>query len=210
MKRHFALLFSFFMILFMSTNLNMSSVLAEEFSDGTYLIDYNILQVENDSVSIANDYFEKPATLTVENGEHYLQITVNHSKWVKALMAEHDDSFVDVHLVSEDATNDKRVIAIKVGSDLSEPLALQMHVQIEEMSPVYDHKYSVRLAFDVDSMEVAEVPSHVFDTSVLKSGTDDKEVQGNSTKNKSLLFVFVGVAFIAILFFIRKVKFTKK
>lgn len=210
MKRHFALLFSFFMILFIGTNFNNSTVLAEGISDGTYSIDYNILQADNDSVSIANDYFEKPATLTVENGLYYLQITMNHSKWVKELKTEQDDSFIDVHVVSEDATEDKRVVAINVGNDLSEPHALQMHVQIEEMSPVYDHNYSVRLAFDVDSMEVAEVSSVVFDTSELESGLDNKEEQGISTNSKGLLIVFVGIVAIAVLVFIRKVKSAKK
>lgn len=55
---------------------------APSLSDGTYTIDYVITKAENDSVSMANDYFEKPAILTVKNGTVTAQIQLNHSKWI--------------------------------------------------------------------------------------------------------------------------------
>ena len=194
----------------MMVGLYVPSAMAATISDGTYVVEYNMLQAENDSVSIANDYFEKPATLTVENGEQYLQFTVNHSKWVKVLKAAHSESFVDVHVVSEDPENDKRVVAFKVDGDLSKSLPMQMHIMIEEMTPVYDHNYSVRIVLDIDSMEVTDAPSVVFDTSESTSGSDDEKVQGNSTNNKALIYILVAVFAIATLVLGRKFKSTKK
>ena len=81
-----------------------------------------MLQAENDSVSIANDYFEKPATLTIDKDGQYLQFTVNHAKWVQFIKSASGESFADVNVVSEDLENDKRVIAFKVDGDITEPL----------------------------------------------------------------------------------------
>ena len=210
MKRVLSLLFSILILFCMMFGLYVPSTMAATISDGTYVVEYNMLQAENDSVSIANDYFEKPATLTVENGEQYLQFTVNHSEWVKVLKAAHSESFVDVHVVSEDPENDKRVVAFKVDGDLSESLPMQMHIMIEEMAPVYDHNYSVRIVLDIDSMEVTDVPSVVFDTSDSTLGSDDEKVQGNSTNNKALIYILVAVFAIATLVLGRKFKSTKK
>ena len=124
-----------------------------EIADGTYSVDYQILKAENDSVSMANDYFEKPATLFVENGERHIQFTLNHSEWTKELQAPLGGSFVDVDIVSENLGEDTRLVQFKVEEDLSKPLEFKMHVLIETMEPVYDHRYTVRFDFDIDSLE---------------------------------------------------------
>ncbi len=85
-----------------------------------------------------------------------------------------------MHVVSEDPENDKRVIAFKVDGDITEPLHMQMHVVIEEMEPAYDHKYSVRLNLDVESMEVTDAPAVVVNTPVAESESAD------TMKNKTI------------------------
>src|SRR5690625_1752556 len=66
----------------------IGSVFAEE-EDGLYSIEYEVLKADSDSTSIGNDYFEKPATLIVEGGEKHIQLTVNHSDYVKSRSEEH-------------------------------------------------------------------------------------------------------------------------
>ena len=39
-------------------------------------------KAEDDSATMANDYFEKPAKLIVKNGEMRVQVLMNHSAWI--------------------------------------------------------------------------------------------------------------------------------
>jgi len=185
--------------------------MATNLSDGTYVVDYEMLQAENDSVSIANDYFEKPATLTIDKGGQYLQFTVNHAKWIKFIKSANGESFADVNMVSENLENDTRVIAFKVDGDITEPLLLQMHVVIKEMEPSYDHKYSVRLNLDLDTLEVTDAPAVVVNTSVAKSkSTGINEKQDEPTSNKAVIYVLLAVIAIIAILFVRKISSSKQ
>ncbi|MEI3607541.1 NEAT domain-containing protein [Pseudogracilibacillus sp. SE30717A] len=149
-----------------NTKVQADSTTIEE---GTYSIDYVILRAEDDSVSIANDYFEKPANLIVQDGEQYIQFLLNHSQWTKELQAPQGDAFVDVDVVEEDEAEDTRLVQFKVDRDLSEPVEFKMHVLIETMDPVYDHRYTVRFDFNLDSLEETESKE------VFKKVEDDQD-----------------------------------
>lgn len=175
---------------------------ATELSNGTYVIEYEMLQADNDSVSIANDYFEKPATLTVDDGAQYIQFTVNRSEWVQVLAAANGDSFVDVDVISEDPENDQRIIAFKVDGDISQPVRMQMHIVIKEMEPAYDHKYTVRLNFDMETMQETDAPAIVVPS--FESTAD----QG--TGNNVILYILIAVLAAAIIMIVRKFNSSKK
>lgn len=149
-----------------NTKVQADSTTIEE---GTYSIDYVILRAEDDSVSIANDYFEKPANLIVQDGEQYIQFLLNHSQWTKELQAPQGDAFVDVDVVEEDEAEDTRLVQFKVDRDLSEPVEFKMHVLIETMDPVYDHRYTVRFDFNLNSLEETESKE------VFKKVEDDQD-----------------------------------
>lgn len=175
---------------------------AADLSDGTYVVEYEMLQAENDSVSIANDYFEKPAILTVDGEAQYIQFTVNRSDWVKVLEAADGESFVDVAVVSEDPENDQRVIAFKVDGDISEPVFMQMHIVIKDMEPAYDHKYTVRLNFDLETIQETDAPAVVVPSS--ESKTEEK------TGNNVIIYILIAVLAVVIVIIARKVKSSKK
>ena len=107
--------------------------------DGTFSIDYQVLNSDSDSVSISNDYFNKPATLFIEDGEKYIQFTVNNSEWIKELQTPLGETFVDVDIVSEDKEEDTRTLRFKLEGDLSQPAEVKMHIMMESMVTVYDH-----------------------------------------------------------------------
>ncbi|MEK5039829.1 NEAT domain-containing protein [Sporosarcina sp. FSL K6-3457] len=182
----------------------LPEAVAAELSNGTYVVEYEMLQADSDSVSIANDYFEKPATLTVDNGIQYIQFTVNRSEWVKVLTATNGESFVDVDVVSEDTENDQRVIAFQVDGDISQPVLMQMHVKIEDMVPVYDHKYTVRLNFDLETMQVTDAPAVVVGSSDSGSTTDE------GIGNNVILYILIAVLAAAIVIIARKFSSSKK
>jgi len=177
------------------------SVFAEN-SEETFSIDYQVLNSDSDSVSIANDYFGKPAILFVENGEKFIQFPINHSEWVKELQAPLGDDFVDVDIVSEDEAEDTRTVRFKLEEDLSQPLEFKMHILIESMEPVYDHSYSVR--FDFDDSQKEEIEATV--SSSLEQGnaeveeeeavtdsanTDSDKQDENSKENGGLIIVLI-------------------
>lgn len=126
---------------------------AESLSDGVYAVEYELLQGDSDSVSIANDYFEKPALLKVDDGEQILQLTLNHSRWVQELQVPSGDDFADAKVVTEDEEADTRVIELVVAGELAEPFPVKMHVVIDELEIPYDHAYTVRVALDASSLK---------------------------------------------------------
>lgn len=136
-------------------------VFASQLENGTYAVDYNVYQADSDSVSIANDYFLKPAILTVEDDEWRIQLTVNQSEWVKALRVADGDSYKDVEVVSENIANNTRDVAFMVIDDIAAPVYMQMNIRIESMTPVYDHQYTVRYIFDATTAEAIETPPQI-------------------------------------------------
>src|SRR5699024_8255875 len=101
--------------------------------DGYYEIDYEVLNADNDSVSVANDYFDKPAVLIVDGDNRTVQLSINHSQWVVGLQAPKDDDYVEVEVLSEDKEDEedeKRIVQFDVGDDhdFSERVERKMHI----------------------------------------------------------------------------------
>ena len=150
MKRRLAPLLGAVLLLW---TIMLLPVKAESLADGVYAVEFELLQGDSDSVSIANDYFEKPALLKVDGGEQILQVTLNHSKWVQEIQETSGDGFTDVKVVASDEEADTRVIEFTIDNDLAEPFQVKMHVVIDELEIPYDHAYTVRLAVDTNSLQ---------------------------------------------------------
>lgn len=150
MRRRVAPLFGAVLLLWAIASVPVG---AESLSDGVYAVEYELLQGDSDSVSIANDYFEKPALLKVDGDEQILQLTLNHSKWVLELQVHSGEDFVDAKIVAEDEEADTRVIELIVAGELDEPFPVKMHVVIDELEIPYDHAYTVRVAVDANSLK---------------------------------------------------------
>ncbi|WP_275901446.1 heme uptake protein IsdC [Cohnella algarum] len=126
---------------------------AVDMADGEYTIDYVIKKADDDSVSIANDYFEKPAGLTVKNGEATVDIRMNHSAWITEFQVPSGGSYIDAPVVASDKAADTRTVRFGVDG-LSAPLAVKMHVTVESID--YDHDYTVRFVFDTASAKLVK------------------------------------------------------
>lgn len=129
------------------------AVAASEYESGTYTLDYTVLKAENDSVSMANDYWEKPATVIVDQGKLTLRMTINHSQWVTEFKVPSGSSYSDVKVISTDEKSDKRLTEFTVSS-LTEPLLSKIHVTVESID--YDHDYTIRFRFDLDTMKLVK------------------------------------------------------
>ncbi|MEK8131498.1 heme uptake protein IsdC [Paenibacillus filicis] len=121
-----------------------------DLADGTYSIDYVITKAENESASMANDYFEKPAVLTVKGGEITAQVQVNHSKWITIFKTAAGTDFPDAKVIKTDKEEDTRVVQFKI-EDLSKPLLSKIHVTVPDID--YDHDYTIRFLFDQKTLK---------------------------------------------------------
>lgn len=117
--------------------------------DGTYTIDYTVMHGTDPSASIANDYWEKPATLQVENGAITVEMTLNHYAWITEFKTPRNGSFQDVTVLSEDAANDKARVQFPL-TGISEMTEAKIHVVVPDID--YDHGYTVRFDFDESSL----------------------------------------------------------
>ncbi len=196
-------------------------------ADGTYDINYVIQKAENDSASMANDYFEKPAKLVVKNGEMRVQIPMNHSAWITEFKAPENGNFVDAKVVSKDESADKRTVEFKI-DDLSKPAAAKIHVVVPNVN--YDHNYTIRFAFDANVKAVGGENGAAATTKnndQTKTGTQVKEANketNKDTKNENgkaektdnpktgdeaRIGLFAVLILISGVFLIRNVKFSK-
>src|SRR5699024_10229021 len=81
-----------------------------DIADGTYEIDYEMIEADNDNTSIADGYFTKPAKLIVENGTKYILLTVTGADMIKSLSAPSGP----VEVISEDESEDTRTVKVRV------------------------------------------------------------------------------------------------
>lgn len=132
-----------------------ASVNAAELSDGTYTIDYMIKKPDDESVSMANDYWEKPATVIVSGGSISVQMTINHSEWVTQFKTPSGSSYVDAKVISEDAEKNTRLVQFSLDS-LDQPMLSKIHVTVPEID--YDHDYTIRFVYDTDTLKLISEP----------------------------------------------------
>lgn len=156
---------------------------ASDLADGTYTISYTVLKAEDDSASMANDYWEKPATLIVENGQVTVQMKLNHSQWVTQFKVPGNGGYVDTKIISSDKNADTRVTQFKV-DDPAKPVISKIHVTVESID--YDHDYTIRLVFDMDSLKLikAAEPAAVESSTGSKDTTAGTDKEDNKTESK--------------------------
>ncbi|ACT00403.1 NEAr transporter [Paenibacillus sp. JDR-2] len=120
--------------------------------DGTYTGDYLILQADNDSVSMANDYWEKPASIVIKDGKATVRVTINHSFWVTQFKVPGGGGYVDTKVISSNKKADTRLVEFT--ADITKPIASKIHVTVADID--YDHDYTIRFAFDESSFKLVK------------------------------------------------------
>ncbi|WP_025028711.1 heme uptake protein IsdC [Caldalkalibacillus mannanilyticus] len=191
------------LMLYVSIDVEATNALA----DGKYTISYTIVKADNDSASIANDYFQKPATLVVQKGQMTAQITLNQSEWIKSLEVKNQESYTDAKVISRNESQNTRVVQFQV-NDLSQPLFSKMHVLIKEHN--YDHHHTVRFRFDQSSLvEVKSTPvssstpkkaqTKNQETVSASKGTTVQQVPNPKTGDETNLTLILGLFIVSLL-----------
>ncbi|PID22396.1 heme uptake protein IsdC [Sporosarcina sp. P3] len=172
-------------------------------ADGTQQLNYQVNQPDSTNASIANDYFQKPALVTVTNGSAVVQITLKNSSWITKF-----EPAGGAEVVNEDLKADTRVVEFSV-SDISKPVKIPMKVDVEHIN--YHHEYTVDLVFEdksavtppaVKSPAPTTPPSTNTNTStstVTKKPTSQVPVKNPQTSDTTpylVIFVLAGSAFL--------------
>lgn len=168
-KKVSQLTFVLMLIWIMQSAFSSIALAADNMSDGTYSIDYVITKAENDSASMANDYFEKPAILKVKNGVITAQFQMNHSKWITVFRTAKGTDFPNAEVIQNNQDEDTRVVQFAM-EDISKPLLSKIHVTVKDID--YDHDYTIRFLFDAKTLKLTESAPAV---------TKSKEPVSNST-----------------------------
>lgn len=153
---------SFMLIGLLALNVVLPQASAQT-ADGTYSLQYQVNQPESSSASIANDYFVKPANVTVKNGIATVQITLKNSAWITKFNPPGGAT-----VISEDKGADTRVVQFTV-KDLSKPINTAMKVDVEDIN--YHHEYTVGIVFDAPASSGGGA-----------AATDDKKTPAASDK----------------------------
>jgi len=152
------------------------SPVSAQIADGTYEINYEMKEADNDNTSIADGYFTKPATLTVENGVQHIQLTLTGIEYIKSLSGPAGP----VDIISEDEANDTRVVKFPVDGDLSQPVSMDMHIIVPDL---YDQTHTARAVFDVSGLPEAGGAAEQETEDGGSEGTDGDEAAGGAVEN---------------------------
>lgn len=173
---------------FFSHSINISA--ATDLADGTYSVNYTILHADNDSASIANDYWNKPATVTIDGDTTTVQLTLNHSTWITEYQTPSGGGFADVRIVSANEGNaepgdNTRVVEFTV-DNLAEIIPAKIHVIVPDID--YDHHYTIRHSFDLSSAALisgGDSNEDGSDQSTSTTGSKTTNENSNGTEKTS-------------------------
>lgn len=174
-------------------NLGLTQASAQ-LADGTHSIKYQVNKPDSNSASIANDYFVKPANVTVKNGTATVQITLKSSAWITKFQPPGGAT-----VVSEDKATDTRTVQFTV-NDLSKPVVTAMKIDIDDIN--YHHEYSVSLVFDAVSTASPAATTQQATQNESKSpqaSTTESQVPNPQTGDATpylLIVALVGSAFL--------------
>jgi hypothetical protein len=160
-----------------------SEAAAVKLADGTYEVQYTVKKPDDESASIANDYFEKPARVEVNNGEAVVYFQTNHNKWIKSLKYPAGNEGVELEAVDANEAEDTKVIRLP-HKNVLEPAAILVHVIIDELG--YDQAYTVRLVFETDQLPLLEEPALVVEGESPSSATEASMGAGDREQSEAV------------------------
>lgn len=140
----------FMTALLLAFMLPFSNAQAATLKDGTYSVNYTVLKAEGNAVSMANDYWLKPAKVIAKNGKLTVQMTIKNSSWVTEFKVPGNGGYVDTTVLSTNKKANTRIVQFQAQS-LSKPIKSKIHVTVK--SAYYDHDYTIQLKFDESSIK---------------------------------------------------------
>ncbi|MBP2078635.1 NEAT domain-containing protein [Oceanobacillus polygoni] len=126
--------------------------------NGTYTVEFNALHAIEDKASSMARYFESTATLTVEDENILIDLTIleQPGQLITGLLLENNGELEDGVLVSEDPDTLSRVEQFAIDGQ-----STIISAQVDYEVPAANHKGSqpFRISLDLDTVTEVEVPS---------------------------------------------------
>lgn len=145
-------------------------------------LNYDILKHKTQDVSMANDYFNKPAKLIDKNGKQYVQFTVNHSHWIVNFTFNGQKETV----VHEDKAKDERTSEFSIDKTSGEiPGTIKVYIDEEVNGKPfkYDHNYNITYLLKGDAQGESAAATSNADSS--KGDVTKGESAGSTGKAES-------------------------
>lgn len=173
---------------------------AKDLDDGNYSIEYEVLKAGESSVSIANDYFKKPAKLIVNGSKQYVEITIGKSHWTKKVTINNEKE----QLISENKDEDLRVVQFPLNNIADEhPGTVDVYIneKVDGEDFLYDNSYEIQFAFDDATIEkTSDTPS-----AVKAEQETNKKVEEKTTSIPAYITYAAGIiVFLALVMIIGK------
>lgn len=153
------------------TGFTVSADDGTKLNDGIYEIDYTVYHEDVD----VNSFFNKPATLKVENGRQYIQLQYTATNYIVSLSLPSGD----VDVIGEDNENQTRTVGFEVNGSLLNPIMLELKMS-------YGMTHEVQVTFDLDSLtfisEIENSESSEDDES-SEEGDNDREEDGSENES---------------------------
>lgn len=150
--------------------------------DGEYSLDFIVWKELEDEKSVADDYFEKPAKLIVENGEYTVQATLKNATWWQYFKVKFGEEFIDVTELEKNEEENTALIKFPIES-LDEILDAKVHIIVTGIPGFnYDNKYDIRIKFEQEKIELIKL----YENEVPKGKEKEKDQEGfeNKVNNK--------------------------
>lgn len=155
--------------------ISISQVQATEYQDGTYSVNYTVYENGKDSASIANDYFDKPATVIIKNNQAQIQLQLNHSDWITEFNVGNS-----TQIIQENPSAHTRVVQF-TDKDLENKLDASIKVDIENSSLSYHHQYKIQLGLESIPQTVNKQDESMVSSKI--ENADQSQVQANKNNN---------------------------
>lgn len=146
-------------------------------------LNYDILKHKTQDVSMANDYFNKPAKLIDKNGKQYVQFTVNHSHWIVNFTFNGQKE----NIVHEDKAKDERTsefLIDKTSGEIPGTIKVYIDEEVNGKPFKYDHNYNITYLLKGDKQDdSAAAASHADDSKGDTSKGENAEATEKATSS---------------------------
>lgn|GEM_PF-2204557 len=122
----------------------------------SYQVEFKVLKDGTDEVSAADQYVQKPAKVTVEDGVGYAEVTLLKSAWITAFEVEQDGKMQAAPVIGQDEAADTRTVKFRV-DNIREKINARFIVEVPAMN--YKGEHSTQLLFDTSGMPGAPTPA---------------------------------------------------
>lgn len=124
-----------------------------EYVNGEYTIEFNILHADKRNASIAEGYWNQPATVFIKDGDIRVQTTINKHAWVTEFAVSYNGQMNEVKTISVDEAANSRVTEFQI-ANFTDLVESNVSVSIAEIN--YDHSYTMYFKFKPETLTLVK------------------------------------------------------